>query len=322
MRALVTGGAGFIGSHLCEALLNRGDMVYVLDDLSTGNYENIAHLEGRLTCVVDTTLNQETVRELVRQVDVVYHLAASVGVHLVVSQPTRTLINNIKGTETVLEEACRYRRRLLITSTSEVYGKGVQAVFREGDDRVIGPTNRPRWGYAASKAVDEYLALAFWREKGHPVVITRLFNTVGPRQTGRYGMVIPTFVRQALKNEPITVYGDGHQTRCFAYVGDIIPALMTLMDRTELTGEVYNIGSDESVSIEELAHRVIQRTASKSKVVYVPYEEAYGPGYDDMLHRRPSLEKIHDAIGYTPSTTLDQILDAVIENMRERLDRA
>lgn len=319
MRALVTGGAGFIGSHLCEALLARGDDVFVLDDLSTGRFENIEHLGSRVTCVVDSTLNQETVREMVRQVDVVYHLAASVGVQLVVSQPTRTLINNIKGTETVLEETCRYRRRLLITSTSEVYGKGVKEVFREGDDRVIGPTNRPRWGYAASKAVDEYLALAFWREKRHPVVITRLFNTVGPRQTGRYGMVIPSFVHQALRNEPLTVYGDGRQTRCFAYVGDVIPAVIGLMDRTELSGEVFNIGSDESVSIADLARRVIERTGSRSEVVLVPYEVAYGPDYDDMLHRRPCLEKIHRAIGYKPTTSLDEILDTVIADMRSRM---
>lgn len=322
MRALVTGGAGFIGSHLCEALVGRGDEVFVLDDLSTGRFENIEHLGEHVTCVIDTTLNQDTVRELVRDVDVVFHLAASVGVQLVVSQPTRTLINNIKGTETVLEETCRYRRRMLITSTSEVYGKGAQQTFYEYDDRVVGPTDRPRWGYAASKAIDEYLALAFWREKRHPVVITRLFNTVGPRQTGRYGMVVPNFVRQALRNEPVTVYGDGKQTRCFAYVGDIVPALIGLMDRKDISGEVFNLGSDESVSIDELAHRVIARTGSKSEVVHVPYEEAYGPGYDDMLHRRPSLDKIGKAIGYKPTTKLDQILDAVIEDMRRREDWA
>ncbi len=317
MKALVTGGAGFIGSHLCEALVARGDTVFVLDDLSTGRFENIEHLGG-VTCVIDSTLNQEIVRDLVREVDVVYHLAAAVGVELVVNEPIRTIVNNIRGTETVLEETCRYRRRLLITSTSEVYGKGPGRVFREDDDCVIGPTTRTRWSYAASKAIDEFLGLSYWYEKRHPVVVVRLFNTVGPRQTGRYGMVIPRFVAQALRNEPLTVHGDGQQTRCFGYVGDVVPALVTLMNRADLCGQVFNIGNTQSVTIEELARRVIARTASQSAIQYIPYSDVYGPGYEDMRHRAPCLDKIKETIGYEPSTSLDAILDAVIAYVRAR----
>ncbi|HOJ34682.1 MAG TPA: GDP-mannose 4,6-dehydratase [Candidatus Hydrogenedentes bacterium] len=320
MKLLVTGGAGFIGSHLCEYLVSQGHEVFVLDDLSTGRYENIEHIPG-ITCIIDSTLNQDIVRDLVREVHAVFHLAATVGVQLVVSQPVQTIINNIRGTETVLQETCRYRRPLLITSTSEVYGKGVREVFHENDDRVIGPTNLTRWGYAASKAVDEFLALAYWKEKRHPVVIVRLFNTVGPRQTGRYGMVIPRFVEQALRNEPLTVYGDGKQTRCFAYVGDVVPALTELLLRGNFYGEVFNLGNSESVSIEALARRVIARTGSSSTIVFVPYDQAYGEGYEDLRHRAPSLEKIHAAIGYQPKTSLDQILDTVIADIRTRLSR-
>ena len=321
MRALVTGGAGFIGSHLCEALCARGDEVIVLDDLSTGRFENIEHLDT-VTSIIDTTLNQEIVRDLVREVDVVYHLAATVGVNLVVEQPINTIVNNIRGTEVVLEEACRYRRKLLITSTSEVYGKGSKEVFQEDDDRVIGPTNRHRWCYAASKAIDEYLAFAYWHEKRHPVVVARLFNTVGPRQTGRYGMVIPTLVNQALAGEPLTVFGDGKQSRCFTYVGDVVPALIGLMDSPRVNGEVYNIGSNEPVSIEDLARRIIERTGSPSEIRYIPYSEAFGAGYEDMRHRAPCLAKIQAAIGYAPTTDLDAILDRVITSLRERRDRA
>jgi len=318
MRVLVTGGAGFIGSHLCEALVSQGDRVFVLDDLSTGRFENIEHIEG-IECVIDTTLNQEIVRDLVREVEVVYHLGATVGVQLVINDPIHTIVNNIRGTEVVLEETCRYRRKLLITSTSEVYGKGSKAVFQEDDDRVIGPTNRHRWCYAASKAIDEFLALAYWREKRHPVVIPRLFNTVGPRQTGRYGMVIPTFVGQALRNQPLTVFGDGQQTRCFTYVGDVVPALIELMRRDEVNGQVYNIGSTDRVTIEALAQQVIQRSGSRSEIRYIPYGDVYGPGYEDMRHRAPCLKKIAAAIGYAPKTSLDEILDAVIMDLRARM---
>ena len=320
MRVLVTGGAGFIGSHLCELLAARGDKVFVLDDLSTGRFENIEHIPD-VTCIIDTTLNQEIVRDLVREVDVVFYLAATVGVQLVVNHPVRTIVNNIQGTETVLEETCRYRRHLLITSTSEVYGKGSNTVFNENDDRVIGPTHRHRWCYAASKAIDEFLALAYWHEKRHPVVVVRLFNTVGPRQTGRYGMVIPTFARQALLNEPLTVFGDGQQTRCFAYVGDVTPALVALMDRNDLRGEVYNIGNNNPVSVESLARMVIERAGSASTIKYVPYEQAYGLGYEDMRHREPCLKKINEAIGYVPKTSLEEILDIVIWDTRKRLQQ-
>lgn len=317
MRALVTGGAGFIGSHLCEALLARGDRVTVLDDLSTGRFENIEHLP-EVQCVVDTVLNEGIVRDLVREAEVVYHLAATVGVQLVVNHPVQTIVNNIRGTEVVLAECCRYRRKLLITSTSEVYGKGMNEVFHEDDDRVIGPTHLTRWCYAASKAIDEFLALAYWREKRQPVVIARLFNTVGPRQTGRYGMVIPNLVRQALHNEPLTVFGDGQQTRCFTYVKDVVPALLALMDTPAVNGQVFNLGSNQRISIEDLAKRIIARTGSGSTIRFVPYEEAYGPGYEDMRHRAPCLKKVAAAIGYAPSTTIDQILDAVIEALRDR----
>jgi UDP-glucose 4-epimerase len=320
MRVLVTGGAGFIGSHLCEALVAQGDKVFVLDDLSTGRFENIEHLDN-VDCIIDSTLNQEIVRDLVREVDVVYHLGATVGVQLVVNNPIHTIANNIRGTEVVLEETCRYRRKLLITSTSEVYGKSTREVFSEEDDLVLGPTHRHRWCYAASKAIDEFLALAYWREKRHPVVIVRLFNTVGPRQTGRYGMVIPTFVTQALKNEAVTVYGDGRQSRCFTYVGDVVPVLTTLMERTEVNGQVYNIGSVERVTMDELAQRVIARTGSVSSIKYIPYEEAYGEGYEDMRHRMPCLKKIQAAIGYKPTTSLDEIIDRVAEDIRPRLLR-
>lgn len=318
MRVLVTGGAGFIGSHLCEALVHQGSRVTVLDDLSTGRFENIEHISG-LTCVVDSTLNEEIVRDLVRESDVVYHLAATVGVQLVVEQPVRTLVNNIRGTENVLEETSRYRRRLLITSSSEVYGKGMNPEFHEDDDRVMGATSLSRWGYAASKAMDEFLALAYWHEKRHPVVIVRLFNTVGPRQTGRYGMVIPRFVIQALRNEPLTIFGDGEQSRCFTYVGDVVPALIKLMERKDLCGDVFNIGGTRPISMKDLAQCVIQKTGSTAGVTYVPYAQAYGPGFEDMRARVPSIAKIHRAVGFEPTTSLDEILDVVIEDVRRRL---
>ncbi|GMU91710.1 MAG: epimerase [Candidatus Hydrogenedentota bacterium] len=318
MKALVTGGAGFIGSHLCEELVRRNDTVIVLDDLSTGRFENIEHLDGNLTCVVDSTLNQEIVRDLVREVDVVYHLAATLGVQLVVDEPIRTITNNIRGTETVLEETCRYRRRLLLASTSEVYGKSDKEVFREDDDRIMGSTHLSRWSYAESKAIDEFLAQAYWRTKRLPTVIVRLFNTVGPRQTGRYGMVIPRFVAAALRDEPILVYGDGKQTRCFAYVKEVVPALVTLMERRDINGEIFNIGSTDRITIDDLARRVVERVGSSSPIQHVPYEKAYGPGYEDMRHRAPSLDKIRAAIGYAPTTSLDTILDAVIADMRAR----
>ncbi|MCC6153475.1 MAG: GDP-mannose 4,6-dehydratase [Candidatus Hydrogenedentes bacterium] len=322
MKALVTGGAGFIGSHLCEELLRRDHKVFVLDDLSTGRFENIEHLDGRVTSVIDSTLNQEIVRDLVQQVDVVYHLAATLGVQLVVDEPIRTITNNIRGTETVLEEACRYRRRVLVASTSEVYGKSDKEVFREDDDRIMGSTHLSRWSYADSKAIDEFLTLAYWRSKRMPCVVVRLFNTVGPRQTGRYGMVIPRFVRSALLGEPIEVFGDGKQTRCFAYVGDVVPALCGLMENRSINGEIFNIGNTERITIVDLAKRIIALTESKSEIHYIPYDQAYGPGYEDMRHRAPSLDKIRAAIGYDPNTSLDQILKSVIDDMKSNPNRA
>lgn len=322
MKALVTGGAGFIGSHLCEELLRRNHDVFVLDDLSTGRFENIEHLDGRVTSIIDSTLNQEIVRELVQQVDVVYHLAATLGVQLVVDEPIRTITNNIRGTETVLEEACRYRRRVLVASTSEVYGKSDKEVFREDDDRIMGSTHLSRWSYADSKAIDEFLTLAYWRSKRMPCVVVRLFNTVGPRQTGRYGMVIPRFVRSALLGEPIEVFGDGKQTRCFAYVRDVVPALCGLMENKSINGEIFNIGNTERITIVDLAKRIIALTGSTSEIHYIPYDQAYGPGYEDMRHRAPSLDKIRAAVGYDPKTSLDQILKSVIDDMKSNPDRA
>jgi len=315
MKVLVTGGAGFIGSHLCEALVRRNHDVSVLDDLSTGRYENIEHIPG-LRCVIDSTLNQEIVRDLVREVDVVYHLAATVGVQLVVERPVRTVINNIRGTETVLEETSRYRRRLLITSTSEVYGRGARRIFHEDDDRVMGPTSLTRWCYAASKAIDEFLALGYWQEKRHPVVIARLFNTVGPRQTGQYGMVIPRFVQQALRGDPITVYGDGEQSRSFCHVLDVVEALTKLMACDAALGKVVNIGNPEEVTMNELAERVKKLAASDSVIRRISYEEAYVGGFEDMRRRVPDISRANGLIGFAPKNTLEDILRDVVAYYR------
>ncbi len=318
MRILITGGAGFIGSHLCEFLTQRGDKVIVLDDLSTGKFENIEHIQG-VECIIDSTLNQDIVRDLVKDVDMVFHLAATVGVNLVINHPIQTIVNNIQGTETVLEETCRYRRPLLITSTSEVYGKSMKEVFEEEDDQIIGPPHRHRWCYAASKAIDEFLALAYWKEKRHPVYIVRLFNIVGPRQTGQYGMVLPNFITQALKREPLRVFGDGQQTRSFAYVGDVIPALVQIIERPDLCGTVFNLGNDKSVRIIDLAHKVIELTKSSSTIQLIPYDEAYPEGYEDMRHRVPCLKKIKQAIGYTPQTSLETIIKKVAEYIQKKV---
>ncbi|HOK09409.1 MAG TPA: NAD-dependent epimerase/dehydratase family protein [Candidatus Hydrogenedens sp.] len=318
MRVLVTGGAGFIGSHLTEYLVQRGNKVVVLDNLSTGKFENIEHIKG-IECIIDSTLNEEIVRDLVKDVDVVFHLAATVGVNLVINNPIQTIVNNIRGTETVLEETCRYRRPLLITSTSEVYGKSMKEVFEEDDDQIIGPPHRHRWCYAASKAIDEFLALAYWKEKRHPVYIVRLFNIVGPRQTGQYGMVLPNFIMQALKGEPLRVFGDGMQTRSFAYVGDIVPALVQIMERPDLCGKVFNLGNDKSVRIIDLAKKVIEVVQSPSVINLIPYEEAYPEGYEDMRHRVPCLNRIRQAIGYEPKTPLETIISIVAEYLRKKV---
>jgi UDP-glucose 4-epimerase len=310
MRNLVTGGAGFIGSHLCEWLLAQGQRVLAIDDFSTGRHENIAHLENHpLFTLICASITDETiVRECVAQVDRVYHLASAVGVRLIVEQPVRTIETIVHGTSVVLQACARYRRPVLITSTSEVYGKSNKVPFSEDDDLVIGPSFRRRWAYACSKALDEFLAMAYWHHSRLPVVIVRLFNTVGPRQTGQYGMVVPRFVRQALAGEPLTVYGDGTQTRCFCHVKDVVGALPKLMDLPEARGQVFNVGSQEEVSIRELAERVIQLTGSSSKIVFIPFEEAFGPDFEDMQRRVPDLRKVQQAIGYRPRYTLDDII--------------
>jgi UDP-glucose 4-epimerase len=315
LRVLITGGAGFIGSHLSDAYVARGDEVYILDDLSTGSIENINHLRGHplFRYTIDTVHNQPLLAELVDQCDVVFHLAAAVGVKLIVESPVRTIETNVRGTEVVLEVANKKKKRVLVASTSEVYGLSNDVPFREDGNLVMGATTKGRWSYACSKAIDEFLALAYWREKKLPTTIVRLFNTVGPRQTGQYGMVIPTFVKQAMAGRPITVYGDGSQTRCFGYVGDVVGALVGLMDKEEAIGEVYNIGSDEEVSIMELAERVRELTGSASEIVTVPYSEAYEEGFEDMPRRVPDTSKVRELVGFRPTVKLDDILRTVIE---------
>ncbi|HWA98086.1 MAG TPA: GDP-mannose 4,6-dehydratase [Pirellulales bacterium] len=320
MRVLITGGAGFIGSHLCDAYLERGDEVFVLDDLSTGTMDNIAHLRQhpRFHYTIDSVQNAPVVAELVDLCDVVFHMAAAVGVRLIVESPVRTIETNVRGTEVVLRQACKKRKKVLVASTSEVYGLSDRVPFNEDQALVMGSTTKGRWSYACSKALDEFLALAYHREFKLPTVIVRLFNTVGPRQTGRYGMVIPTFVSQALANRPITVYGDGTQTRCFGYVGDIVTALVKLMDHPQAVGAVFNIGSNEEVSIAELAEVVKVLTKSQSELVLVPYDEAYDAGFEDMPRRVPDTTKIRDLIGFEPRTSLEQIVREVIAYQRAK----
>lgn len=314
MRVLITGGAGFIGSHLADAYLQRGDEVLVIDDLSTGTIENIRHLKDhpRFQYTIDSVHNQPVTAELVDQSDVVVHLAAAVGVKLIVESPVRTIETNVRGTEVVLALANKKKKKVLIASTSEVYGLSADVPFREDGNLVMGATTKGRWSYACSKAIDEFLALAYWREKKLPTTIVRLFNTVGPRQTGRYGMVIPTFVKQALAGRPITVYGDGKQTRCFGYVGDVVGALIMLMDHPEAVGQVFNIGSSEEISIGKLAEKVKELTESDSEIVLVPYDEAYEEGFEDMPRRVPDISKIKQLVGFNPDMSLDGILQSVI----------
>jgi UDP-glucose 4-epimerase len=315
MRALITGGAGFVGSHLSEALLARGDEVYVIDNLSTGSIENIEHLKGerRFHYAVESIMNEPVTAELVDRVDVVFHLAAAVGVRLIVESPVNTIETNVHGTELVLKIANKKKKKVLVASTSEVYGKSEVVPFREDADLVMGPTSKGRWSYACSKAIDEFLALAYHKEKRLPVVVFRLFNTVGPRQTGRYGMVIPNFVKQALLGHPLTVFGDGQQSRCFTYISDVVGALVKLAEAEDAVGQVFNIGNDrEEVTILELAERVKACTASKSEIVKVPYAQAYEEGFEDMQRRVPALDKIRALIGYEPAVHLDEILDRVV----------
>ncbi|HVF67287.1 MAG TPA: GDP-mannose 4,6-dehydratase [Pyrinomonadaceae bacterium] len=315
MRVLITGGAGFIGSHLSDAYVERGDEVYVIDDLSTGSFENIAHLKNhpRFQYTIDSVHNQPVVAELIDQCDVVFHLAAAVGVKLIVESPVRTIETNVRGTEVVLAQANKKKKRVLVASTSEVYGLSNDVPFREDGNLVMGATTKGRWSYACSKAIDEFLALAYWREKKLPTTVVRLFNTVGPRQTGQYGMVIPTFVKQALAGRPITVYGTGEQTRCFGYVKDVVGALVALMDRDDAVGEVFNIGSNEEVSINQLAEKVRELAGSKSEIVRVPYDEAYEEGFEDMPRRVPDISKVGALVGFKPTVKLEEILHSVIE---------
>ncbi len=319
MRVLITGGAGFIGSHLADACLARGDEVYVLDDLSTGSIDNIRHLRGvpRFHYTIESVHHAPTVAELVDQCDVVCHLAAAVGVRLIVESPVRTIETNVHGTEVVLAAANKKKKKVLIASTSEVYGLSTDVPFREDGCLVLGPTSKGRWSYACSKAIDEFLALAYWRERKLPTVIVRLFNTVGPRQTGQYGMVVPTFIKQSLTNRPITIYGDGTQSRCFTDVSDVVSALVGLIDHPDAVGEVFNIGSTEEVTIRSLAERVKSLTGSSSEIVQVPYEQAYGEGFDDMPRRVPDIRKIGGLIGYKPRKSLDEILTGVIDFFRD-----
>jgi UDP-glucose 4-epimerase len=318
MRYLITGGAGFIGSHLCERILENGDDVLVLDNLSTGRYENVAHLDdgARFRFMLGSVNEPELVTECVRQTDAVMHLASAVGVRLVIEQPVKTIETIVQGTDTILRVCARYRRPMLLTSTSEVYGKSEKVPFAEEDDRVMGPTTQRRWSYACAKALDEFLTLAQWHENRLPVVIARLFNTVGPRQTGRYGMVVPRFVQQALAGKPITVYGDGKQSRCFVHVKDVVEALPKLMALPEARGEIFNVGNTEEITMLDLARRVNEKVGNKADVVFVPYEEAYVQGFDDMRRRLPDLAKVRKAIGYSPKRTLDDILEDVIEEFK------
>lgn len=318
MRYLITGGAGFIGSHLSEDLLASGHRVHVLDDLSTGAIDNIRHLkdDSRFSYTIESAASRATIAELVDEADIVFHLAAAVGVELIVDSPVRTIETNVHCTEIVLEAANKKKKPVFITSTSEVYGKGNDLPFREDGDLLLGPTTTGRWSYACSKALDEYLALAYWKERGLPVVIGRLFNTVGPRQTGRYGMVVPSFVRQALAGSPITVHGDGQQRRCFCHVKDVVRAMADLMDSEKAVGEVVNIGSTDEITILDLAERVRRACESGSEIRLIPYEEAYETGFEDMRRRIPDISKIGDLLDWRATRTLDQILQDVIESQR------
>ena len=313
MRYLITGGAGFIGSHLAERLIDRGDRVVLLDNLSTGSMENIRHLKGsdHLEYHLDNIENKQLLAELVDDADVIIHLAAAVGVKLIVESPVRTIETNVNGTQLILEAACKKKKLVLTASTSEVYGKNINVPFHEDMDLVLGPTTKGRWSYAASKALDEFLALSYWKEKKLPVIVIRFFNTVGPRQTGRYGMVLPNFVKAALENRDIEIYGSGKQSRCFCDVRDSVESVIRLVDTEKSVGEVVNIGNTEEITIEDLAHRVKERAKSTSKITYTPYDQAYEPGFEDMMRRVPSVDKLHRLTGFRPQTALNEIIDRV-----------
>jgi UDP-glucose 4-epimerase len=311
---LITGGAGFIGSHLAERLLERGDQVLLMDNLSTGSMENIRHLKkyDRMHYFLEPLENRQLLAELVDEADIIFHLAAAVGVKLIVESPVKTIETNVNGTQMVLEAACKKRKLVFAISTSEVYGKNTNVPFHEDADLVLGPTTKGRWSYAASKALDEFLALSYWKEKRLPVIIARLFNTVGPRQTGRYGMVLPNFVQQALEDAPITVYGTGRQSRCFCDVRDAVEALLRLAATDKAVGEVINVGNDFEVTIENLAHLVKERASSSSPIEYIPYDQAYEPGFEDMFRRVPCVEKLELLTGFRPQTSLPEIVDRVV----------
>ncbi|HTM26742.1 MAG TPA: NAD-dependent epimerase/dehydratase family protein [Vicinamibacterales bacterium] len=319
MRVLITGGAGFVGSHLAEALLERGDEVFVLDDLSTGSIENITHLKhhSRFHYAIDSVTNEPVLAELLDRCDAVAHLAAAVGVKLIVEEPVRTIETNVHGTEVVLKHANKKKKLVLIASTSEVYGKSADVPFSENADLVLGPTSKHRWAYACSKMIDEFLALAYWKERHLPVIIVRLFNTVGPRQTGQYGMVVPNFVRQALTGEPITVFGDGTQQRSFTYVGDVVKAVVALINEPRAIGQVFNIGNGKEISIGDLARRIKTLTGSSSPIVTIPYDQAYEAGFEDMPRRVPDISRIRALVGYEPQVELDEILTRVIASFRQ-----
>jgi UDP-glucose 4-epimerase len=323
MKILITGGAGFIGSHLAEAYLERGDDVYIIDDLSTGSMDNIEPLKAdsrfkdRLFVTIDTILNHDAMMELVGTCDTVLHMAAAVGVRYILDNPLKSIKTNIQGTEKVLELCTKFKKRVLIASTSEVYGKHTHAPLVETDNIIYGPSSKSRWSYAAAKLMDEFTSIAYHRTHGLKVVICRLFNTVGPRQTGTYGMVIPRFVSQALNNEPLSVYGDGKQTRTFTYVKDVVKALIALIATDESVGEVYNVGGIEEVSILDLAERIIQKTGSKSSIEMISYDDAFGKDFDDMQRRVPGIEKINKLIGFEPKSDLDMILDEVIKYFKK-----
>ncbi|MEC9302320.1 MAG: GDP-mannose 4,6-dehydratase [Acidobacteriota bacterium] len=322
MRALITGGAGFIGSHLAEALLDAGHEVEVVDDLSTGSMENIEHLKNRrgFQYVIDSVTNEDLLAEQTDRCDVVFHLAAAVGVKLIVERPVHTIETNVHGTEVVLTQAnknSQKKKLVIVASTSEVYGKSTEIPFREDADLRLGATWKHRWAYACSKALDEFLALAYWKEKKLPVIVVRLFNTVGPRQTGQYGMVVPNFVKQALAGQPITVFGDGSQSRSFTYVGDVVDALMRLVDEPKAVGEVFNVGNGQEISILGLAEKIKEMTGSQSEIVRVPYDQAYGAGFEDMPRRVPDITKLQKFTGYEPKVQLTEILTRVIAHFQK-----
>ena len=319
MKILITGGAGFIGSHLADKLIAQGQEITVIDDLSTGRYSNVAHLEDtpNFRLIIDTVLNEKLMEELIRETDRVYHMASAVGVRLIMERPVKTIETIFRGTDVVLGFCSRYRKRVLIPSTSEVYGKGASIPFKEDDDLLTGATDKHRWAYACAKTLDEFLALAHWKETRLPVVVVRLFNTVGPRQTGQYGMVVPRFVHSAIKNEPITVHGDGMQARCFGHVSDVVEGLVKVLETPHCFGQVINIGNSEETSIKELAEKTIALTGSTSELHYIPYEEAYGEGFEDMQRRVPSLDKAKELIGYQPTRSLETIINDVANEYKK-----